>query len=221
MDNNTSEVEIFNSDDNILIEQICEALKKSSIEYLKISRGNAINDFMKFYTGVNPNGYKIVVSKENEERAISIVEEIINQYNCKYYSEEIPEELKECDESYFEELAKKGKISSYKKNDGIEVRRIRKSEFIKKLKEEKNEILKDRKIIRYLNILIMPLMFLEIVKYFYRHINDFSVQNIRYGIIFIGIIPVTLIIICINKKITRMYKKFINNEEYKKNRKKS
>ena len=156
MDNNSeiSEVEIFNSDDNILIEQICDCLKNADIKYIKSSKGNAINGFMEIYTGVNSTGYKICVSEENKEKAKSIVEDIVNLYNAQIDNQDLPEELKDIDESYFEELAKKGKISSYKKDDGTEIRKVRKSEFIKKLKEEKNEILKDRRIIS-MSILII------------------------------------------------------------------
>lgn len=68
--NSISEVEIFSSDDNILIEQICEALKNEKIEYLKISKGTAINDVMNIYTGVDSTGYKISVSNELELQSI-------------------------------------------------------------------------------------------------------------------------------------------------------
>lgn len=219
MDNNISEVEIFNSDDNLLIEQVCEALKNADIEYLKTPKETINNNLKQIYTGGYCKGYKIIVLKENEKKAISAIEDIINSYTAEIYSEEIPEELKDSDEEYFEELVKKGKILSYKKDDGTEIKFVRKSEFIKKLKKEKNEILKDRKIIRHLYILIIPLIILEIVKYFYRNINGFSVQNIRYGIIMIGIIPAMIMSLSINKKITRMYKKFINNDKYEKSEK--
>ena len=94
-DNDTSDIEVFSSNDYILIELICETLSNANIEYIKLSKGTAVNGFMKIYTGLDYNSYKICVAKENEEKAIKIIRETLNIYNAKIDDNEIPEELKD------------------------------------------------------------------------------------------------------------------------------
>ena len=94
MDDEIAEIEIFSSDDIILLELICDTLKKANIEYVKTQNGTGMEGFMKIYTGIYNSGYKISVTKENEEKAVKIIKEALNIYNAKIDDKDIPEELK-------------------------------------------------------------------------------------------------------------------------------
>ena len=94
MDDNDMEIEVFSSDDIILVELICDTLEKANIEYVRTQNGTGMEGFLKIYTGVYNSGYKISVAKENEDRATSIIKEALEIYNAKIVDDEIPEELK-------------------------------------------------------------------------------------------------------------------------------
>ena len=96
-DDNIKEVEVFSSNDTLLIELICNALEKANIEFIKLPNGTAMDDFMTIYTGVNYNGYTILVSDLNESKALLIVKEAVETYNAKVDDKNIPEELKDTD----------------------------------------------------------------------------------------------------------------------------
>ncbi len=97
-DDKITEVEVFNSDDYILIEQICEALEEAKIGYIKSTNSFSVANALQVQTGFNTNSYKIIVSNENENKAKEIIENIANIYINENYTEEIPEELREYEE---------------------------------------------------------------------------------------------------------------------------
>ena len=209
MNNNEEieEIEVFLSSDEFMILQISAILEDNKIPYIKINESR--NENRHYTSGIT----KIIVSNEHYEKATTLIREIIDAKNLK--EEELPEELRDVDDEYFEELVKKGTISSYTNKEGKTLKFISKKEFKKKLIKEKDEIIKDKKIIKLIYLFIIPLLILEIVRIYYRNINDFEIQLFRWIIEIVAIIPILLINININRKIKRMYKKHINGEEYK------
>lgn len=206
------EVELFSSDNDFTISQVCAILEDNNIEYIKTEE--AVYGYMKISTGVSYGNKRISVSNQDYEKALMLIKDIQENSDKDIAVEEIPEELKNVDESYFEELAKKGKISSYTNEEGKKFKYITRSEFKKRLKQENNKLIKDKKILNMAYILVIPIILLEIWKLYYRNINDFEVQWIRWIIEIFAIIPIIFVNFLINKKISKMRKKQISGEEY-------
>ena len=49
MDDNDMEIEVFSSDDIILVELICDTLEKANIEYVRTQNGTGMEGFLKIY----------------------------------------------------------------------------------------------------------------------------------------------------------------------------
>ena len=86
------EVEIFKTDNFVLFEQICEALENSNIKYINIT-----NKGPKGILNYNNFLGRIIVLKETEEKALKIIQDILEFNKAPMEDEELPEELKEFD----------------------------------------------------------------------------------------------------------------------------
>lgn len=76
MENNSiEEVEIFAHTDDFLIMQICAILEDNNIEYYKINEG--VGSYSSLVIGKSYSMKRIIVSKENEEKARELVNGLI------------------------------------------------------------------------------------------------------------------------------------------------
>lgn len=168
---NISEVEVFNSDDYILVEQICEALEDAKIKYIKNTNSFSVANALQIQTGFNTNSYSIIVSNENENKAKEIIENITKVYIAENYTEELPEELREYEEDKETEEIEEEPIFSNKHN----------------LKSIDDCIKVVNKKYKVLLILLLILFMTSIVYYLFR-INSISLlSNINNSINWIGL----------------------------------
>lgn len=208
---NLEEVEIFSSTDDFIVSQVCAVLEKNDIKYIKEDDG--IGGYHNIYFGKSYETKRVIIAKENYDKAMTLINNII-ETGADITEEELPEELRDIDESYFEDLAKKGKITSYIKKDGSKVEYISKREFEKKLKKEKDEIMKDQKIFNILLFFIIPLIILEIWRLFNVQVG-YGNLLIRTIIYIIALVPACIINVNSERKIKRMYIKYKEGKEYK------
>lgn len=73
--NDVEEVEIFAHTDDFLIMQICAVLEDNNIEYFKINEG--VGEYISLVFGKSHEMKRIIVSKENEEKARELLNNFI------------------------------------------------------------------------------------------------------------------------------------------------
>lgn len=207
---NIEEIKLYSDTNDFIISQVCTILENNNITYVKTTEG--AGGYLTISTGISHKTKRIFVSKEDYEKASDLIKNIIeDDVNTNIDDEELPEELRDVDESYFEELCKKGKISSYYKNDGTKCTYTSKSEFKKILKKEKNPVIQlKRKLLLTLIISLLPYLLMAAISNLYS--NTFKIQTF---IFFLGILIPCIICIILNFKINKMYKNFIDGKEYK------
>lgn len=74
-ENHIEEVEIFANTDDFLIMQICAILEDNNIEYFKINEG--IGSYSSLVFGKSYSMKRIIVAKENEDKARELVKNFI------------------------------------------------------------------------------------------------------------------------------------------------
>ena len=110
------EKEVYSSSDEILVDQICQILKNNDINYIR--RDDGATAYLNVTWGNNLGIKRIFVNSDEVEKAVQLIEELIqnNDDNIseeKNYEESIPEELRNNNEEEDEELNKD--INKYKR----------------------------------------------------------------------------------------------------------
>lgn len=109
------EIEVYNSTNEIEIEQICTLLKENNISCVRKDDGSG--DYLKIVYGVSDNVKRIFVSENDYEKSLEIIENFNKDLESQDYNEEdIPEELKNySDEEELENEEEKKKFNKIKK----------------------------------------------------------------------------------------------------------
>ena len=88
------EVLLVASMDDILISQVCAVLEENNIPFVKIDEGSG--SYMNIYMGFSNQEKRIIVSKENYDKAGELIRPLLTTNEEEgLEEEELPEELKE------------------------------------------------------------------------------------------------------------------------------
>lgn len=88
------EVLLVASMDDILISQVCAVLEENNIPFIKVDEGSG--SYMNIYMGFSNQEKKIIVSKENYDKAGELISPLLTTKEEEgLEDEELPEELKE------------------------------------------------------------------------------------------------------------------------------
>lgn len=109
------EIEVYNSTNEIEIEQICTLLKENDI--ICVRKDDGSGDYIKIVYGVNNNVKRIFVSENDYKKSLELIETFNKNLESQDYNEEdIPEELKNySDEEELENEEEKKKFNKIKK----------------------------------------------------------------------------------------------------------
>ena len=93
-DEKVEEVLLVASMDDILISQVCAVLEENNIPFVKIDEGSG--SYMNIYMGFSNQEKRIIVSKENYDKAGELIRPLFTTKEEEgLEEEELPEELKE------------------------------------------------------------------------------------------------------------------------------